>query len=157
MDQAYQEALRKRDDLKRQLSEIEEFLRLWQRVFGTEGEQSSPPNLLPTPPKMRVGLGANHPKRSPTRSRVATIARKVILTKGAPMTRGELVAAFEARGEPIAGSDPSRNMGTIMWRLRDSFINIDGHGYWPKDVPLNSPELRDMQENNQKGVSRQNS
>ena len=25
-------------------------------------------------------------------------------------------------------------MGTIMWRLRDRFINLEGLGYWPLDV-----------------------
>lgn len=56
-------------------------------------------------------------------------AREIILENKAPMTRGELVAAFQDRGWPVGGTDASKNMGTIMWRLRKQFRNIDGQGY----------------------------
>ena len=39
-------------------------------------------------------------------------------------------------------------MGTVMWRLKDQFVNLEGRGYWPRDIPTkgydpsdaNSPE-----------------
>ena len=44
-------------------------------------------------------------------------------------------------------------MGTIMWRLREHFVNLPGFGYWLRDHPypladydpndLNSPEAID--------------
>ena len=131
MDQAYQSALRKRDDLKRQLAEAEEFLRLWNRVLGSDAVDSVTPSTA-----MGQGEIAAQPlpKKSPTRDRAAEIARKIILAGGIPMTRGQLVEAFEARGTPVGGLNPRRNMGTIMWRLRDRFINLEGLSYWPLDV-----------------------
>jgi hypothetical protein len=134
---SYQDALRRRDELRKQLADIEEFIRLWNELFGTEGEQNRLIATLPPHP-MPAANGQRAP-RSPTRERAAGIARRVILAKGKPMTRGELVAAFRAEGEPVAGEDPSKNMGTIMWRLRDRFVNIEGQGYWPSDTPL--PEV----------------
>ncbi len=44
-----------------------------------------------------------------------------------------------ARGIPLAGKDKSKNLGTILWRFSDRFLNILGQGYWPKDAP--SPNL----------------
>jgi len=51
------------------------------------------------------------------------------------MTRTELLEALKESGVQLAGSDEARYLGTIMWRLRDEFINIEGHGYWPRDIP----------------------
>ena len=135
MDQAYQSALRKRDDLKRQLAEADEFLRLWNRVLGSDAVDGVTPSTAKGQDEMRIGSATQPlPQKSPTRERAAEIARKVTLSKGAPMTRSQLVEAFEAEGTPVGGVKPSRNMGTIMWRLRDRFINLDGLGYWPADV-----------------------
>jgi hypothetical protein len=128
----YQDALRRRDELRKQLADIEEFIRIWDRYFGTEAERS------PAPPPTKVAPSTNGraaPTRSPTRAIAGEIARRVILAKGLPMTRGELVAAFSREGMPIAGENPNKNMGTIMWRMRDRFTNIEGRGYWPSDVP----------------------
>lgn len=133
------EAVHLRDRLRKQLSEVEEFIRLWDVIFGdddreTEAEQTraDAPVSIVAPAKKSE---SSRPKRSPTGRLAAKVAREIITERGAPMTRGELVKAFESRGYPIAGSPPSRNMGTIMWRLRDKFVNIEGHGYWPKDIP----------------------
>src|SRR3954447_7273819 len=64
------------------------------------------------------------------------LAYEVLLEHGRPMTRNELVGAIEARGFPLAGKNKSKNLGTILWRFRNRFDNIEGRGYWPKDVPL---------------------
>lgn len=145
MDQAYQKALKRRDTLRRELQEVEQFLLLWHRVIGTEAEHSSQsedaqpdghPAAPVSVPARSSARSQSPPLRSPSRQHARDIARRVILAKGLPMTRGELVAAFEAEGAPIAGRDPNRNVGTIMWRLRSDFVNIEGHGYWPKEVSL---------------------
>ena len=70
-------------------------------------------------------------------SEIANLARETLLDNGRPLKRGALVRAMERRGVTLVGSDKAKNLGTILWRHRDSFVNIDGHGYWPADVPLN--------------------
>ena len=52
---------------------------------------------------------------------------------GHPLTRGQLLKELDARGIPVGGTyNRSKNMGTIMWRLREDFISLDGFGYWPR-------------------------
>jgi hypothetical protein len=41
-----------------------------------------------------------------------------------------MLTALAAKGYPVPGTDPSKNLGTIMWRLQDKFVNINGHGFW---------------------------
>jgi len=134
-DTPYQHAIRRREELRKELAEIEEFIRLWTKLFGTETEREA--TVLPPATASQLSqwnTARRQPTKSPTRSRAAEVAREAILAKGAPMTRGELILAFQERGMPIAGKDPSRNMGTIMWRLREKFVNFEGEGYWPRDV-----------------------
>lgn len=66
---------------------------------------------------------------------IAGEARIAILGHGRPMTRSQIVASLEARGISVGGVDKQRNMGTIMWRFRDKFVNIPHQGYWPADTP----------------------
>ena len=50
------------------------------------------------------------------------------------MTRGQIVTALHERHIAVGGTDAGKNIGTIMWRLRDVFVNLDGRGYWPIDL-----------------------
>lgn len=138
----YQRALNRRDELRKELAEITEFIRLWGKYGGsessTEGERTppmegvapvtalTPPLTLTSPPQDAI--------RSPTRELAKKIARAAILKAGRPLTRSRLVAAFAEAGEPVGGQDPNKNMGTIMWRLQTDFVNLPGAGYWPRDV-----------------------
>jgi hypothetical protein len=44
------------------------------------------------------------------------------------------VEALELKGVPVAGTNKSKAIGTILWRLRDQFTNLTGFGYWPVDL-----------------------
>jgi hypothetical protein len=35
----------------------------------------------------------------------------------------------------MPGDDKPRYIGTIMWRHKDRFVNLKGHGYWVADEP----------------------
>ncbi len=126
-DRAYQNALKRRSVLQKELAEVDEFIRLWRRYAGTEAEHEV------TGGRYEAGETSPVFERNLSREQVGKWAREFILELGTPMTRGELVNAFHMRGLPIGGVNPARNMGTIMWRLRDNFVNIEGHGYWPRD------------------------
>lgn len=67
---------------------------------------------------------------------IADRAREVILEARRPLVRSELLELLEAKGVLFDGSDKSKNLGTIMWRFQDRFVQLKGHGYWPKDVDL---------------------
>lgn len=72
----------------------------------------------------------------------AAAAEKLILARGRPMTRYELVEAIERDGLIVGGHDKARNIGTILWRSK-AFEN-QGEGYWPSrgagDPPPPAPE-----------------
>jgi hypothetical protein len=67
---------------------------------------------------------------------VAAAAKTVLLNARRPMRRGELVFELEKIGIPLAGKDKNKNIGTILWRHKNEFIQIDNLGYWLKGVPL---------------------
>jgi len=138
-EQAYENALRRKREIQRELNEIDEFLRLHQKYQGIDGEQARPSKVPHDRIRRRISGVAGRAdlkgQRSPSRDVAAKVAYEILLENGEPMTRTELVEAFDKRGNPIAGTDRAKNMGTIMWRLNDKFVNIEGYGYWPKDVP----------------------
>lgn len=67
---------------------------------------------------------------------VADLMARIIREVGHPMTRGEIVAAFERRDVEIPYDDKARYIGTIAWRHKARFENIEGRGYWLRGEPL---------------------
>jgi hypothetical protein len=71
---------------------------------------------------------------------IAMIMERVIRERGEPLTRGQIVEVLEARDVVIPAVDKSRYIGTLAWRHKSTFMNIDGRGYWLRDAgmpPLN--------------------
>lgn len=131
-DIAYENAVKRQAELKKELAEVEDFLRLYQRFSGgTEGGQNALTKSVE--PNDSATVSPPPTKRGLTKRQLRKNAREIILENGRPMTRGQLVEALEARGLPVGGANPSKNMGTMMWRLRDYFVNLEGFGYWPID------------------------
>jgi hypothetical protein len=59
--------------------------------------------------------------------------RRLIISEGRPLNRGDLVRRLEAAGYLIDGSDKAKVLGTNIWRS-DKFDHIEGEGYWPRDI-----------------------
>jgi hypothetical protein len=66
----------------------------------------------------------------------AELMQRIIREVGRPLTRGELVQAFESRDVQIPYSDKGRYIGTIAWRNKGIFENIEGRGYWLRELPV---------------------
>lgn len=66
---------------------------------------------------------------------IAQHMERIIRAAGRPMTRGEIVKAFEARDLKIPYDDKGRYVGTIAWRHKGTFVNLPGQGYWLRDEP----------------------
>jgi hypothetical protein len=66
------------------------------------------------------------------------MTERLIREAGHPLTRGEIVKAFEARDVEIPAKDPARYLGTIAWRHKGMFKNVEGLGYWLKGEPMPS-------------------
>ncbi|MDF2119733.1 hypothetical protein PY365_29655 [Roseiarcaceae bacterium H3SJ34-1] len=69
-------------------------------------------------------------RTGPTPSEIAQVMERVIRDVGRPMTRGEIVEALERRDIEIQAQDKYRYVGTLAWRHKSIFINVEGRGYW---------------------------
>ena len=137
-DTRYNQARARRDELlaemqklQSELRAVDEFITLYERLFSStvRNERATSDTNADGAPKKRA-------RNVLPPARLAEICRDIILENKAPMTRSELLTALEARGIPLVGSDPSKNLGTIMWRFRDSFVHVSGRGYWPANFAV---------------------
>jgi hypothetical protein len=144
-DEIIRRLLKRREAALRELERVDELINLYQEVKkGEDDDEDAEPdlqdlfrslaveNVRPHKRRRVFRVGTGHKVRPRD---VGPIARKLMLDSGHPMTRTELLEALKESGVQLAGSDEARYLGTIMWRLRDEFINIEGHGYWPRDIP----------------------
>jgi hypothetical protein len=136
-EQAYQNALRRRAELRQELDEIETFLRLYEKYVSLAGSVQDTSAIKGDLTMGHADNSAPTPDQPP--EHVAGMAlvphiRRVILDIGRPQSRSGVVKALSDRGIQVGGQDPVTNVGTIMWRAKQEFINLKPHGYWPRDV-----------------------
>lgn len=130
-EDAYKNALAKKQRLLRELEEVNNFLKLYQR-FTPKG-QAKPEPAAASHNEEPVDKTASGKKVS-VPAKFEPIIRHVLLIAGRALPRSMLLKKLEENGTPIPGKNPSKNLGTIMWRLRDQFTNIEGFGYWVAGV-----------------------
>lgn len=140
MTDALGNALAKRDKLERELANVQiEIARIdaWvamYREFSEDGERGGTVADNPDADTLSSPDVADSGFRM-TRAKARPIIREIIVDNGAPMQRGALLEALDRNGTPVGGREPSNNLGTMMWRMKDTFINLEGFGYWPVDLP----------------------
>jgi hypothetical protein len=155
------------EEVWEQIESLEQWIAKWRELAGESASAAEQPQEQPRPepttenppleevapvarprerpvarPRERTSVRASRTPAPKTLAAAGVIkaAREVLIAEGRPRTRGTLVKALEARGYRVSGKDKERNLGTIMWRARDQFINIERLGYWPKDIPC--PKIR---------------
>lgn len=142
MDQAYHNAVKRKKQLEAELLEVETFLNLYPKF----SEPASPSTarvdskgVASTPSKQQVTV-AGSPKRFERRrgnpDQIAALVESILMSHSRPMTRGELADEMERMGVPIPAKDKAKYVGTVLWRKRKHFQNLDGKGYWLKGIPL---------------------
>jgi hypothetical protein len=143
MNDIVSKALKEKKELQRRLAEIEQFLRLYDELSGRNGAAASPVNS-------GDDKSTHGPESEPARKAfmrgpksVVRVSTTILQDVGHPLTRGELAAELEERGVELRGKDKesrARYVGTILWRKSDVFENIEGKGYWFRDVPIPESE-----------------
>jgi hypothetical protein len=142
MNDIVSNALKEKKELQRRLAEIEQFLRLYREFSGAD--QADRPAVNSADKSTRSV--ANEPTHRPFRrgpKAVVEVSAAILQDLGHPLTRGELVAELEERRVGLVGKDKesrARYVGTILWRNRKLFENIEGKGYWLRDVPIPETE-----------------
>ena len=130
---AYQKALQKRDLLRREIEKIEDFLEVYRELTGTEPVRSEVKAPV-SPARVVRSYGRKRKRGTVKPSDLAPMVGRILVEHGAPMTRSELLAALAERDVVLAGEDKAKYLGTILWRMREAFVNLEGHGYWPREL-----------------------
>ena len=136
-DDVLDRLLRRRGELVSQLQRVDDAIRALRDAAELVGDERASSLRVPSTVEREA---ATQPE---TRERnivppadIAKYAREILLDFGQPMKRGRLVRALESKGFPLAGTDKNKNLGTILWRHRDQFVNLPNLGYWPRGVAL---------------------
>ena len=123
----------KRERLKADLSEVDKAITMFERAKA----ELSPDLFSELTPTQRETPNPSPRARNAIAPRdLALAAKDVLLAAGKPMKRGDIVQELSRRGIEIAGKDPNKNLGTILWRHQEMFVTVNALGYWVKDVPL---------------------
>ncbi|MGN8169191.1 hypothetical protein [Agrobacterium sp. 22117] len=131
MDDAIRKALKKKRELESELRRIRTFIETYEELTGTtviQDEMISEPDesqnssvLSTTGIKRRIIL--------PSPAKIAKVSADLIREAGRPLKRGEILERLEARGIRITSRDKGKYLGTVLWRNREIFENIEGQGY----------------------------
>jgi hypothetical protein len=135
MDQAIRHALQRKRELEvrkeevdKEIGEIDLFINLHRKFSGTEQERSDIFVEHPEPARPDATVPAPGRKRGRPAD-FAEIMERVIMDVGRPLSRNDMVEEIEKRIE-IPSDDKPRYLGTILWRHRDRFYNLPRFGYW---------------------------
>lgn len=127
LNEALREAEARREALKAELGEIEQYIALHQKLFGGRDSSPSATKIDGKTETIGTNIKVRHRNRP---SQIADMSAQAIRECNRPMQRGEIVDWIEANGVEIYSEDKPRYIGTILWRNSDRFENIEGEGYW---------------------------
>lgn len=134
--------------LRAEIADVERFVAMYATFSeGTEeGHAESPlgtniPNSEETFAQKNPSVNSGEKwrrvgRKSATPGELVEVIRRVIREVGRPMTRGEIVDALLRRDVEFSAQDHARYIGTIMWRHKSVFLNVEGRGYWLRGEPL---------------------
>ena len=129
---AIQRAKARRAEIAQELELIDQYLSLHARLFSaeeaTEREDSADQTTAPA--------GQQKMRRKNDPQAVADRADEILRQHGRPLQRGDLVRRIEKSGMPLFSKDKNKYLGTILWRHRDRFTNIEDQGYWIKGLDV---------------------
>jgi hypothetical protein len=158
MPTALENALTKAAELRAELDKIQLFIDL-HRQFSDPEVAGGTGGVADGAMTKRDGIKGNvvrsqpvhnsvKKRRGPTPPEIVALVERLIREVGKPMSRGEIVAALEARDVDLPAEDKPRYVGTIMWRNKSKFLNINGYGYWLRGeaIPKGHPSafVKDM-------------
>lgn len=144
-------ALKRLAELQREIAEVRSFIELYHR-FESDASPAAAASKAPESETQLIGneldensiLPVENAKRAPRRNRpegatpkeIAELMERVIREADRPLSRGEIVEAIERREVQLPAADKNRYVGTIAWRNKGTFLNIDGRGYWLRNEPV---------------------
>lgn len=77
----------------------------------------------------------SHSGSNPRKEDLAPFIRDLIEQRNKPLTRNTIFSALESENIHLKGKDPKMILSTMLWRMQDQFVRLQGHGYWLTDRP----------------------
>lgn len=133
MDELLQRAIERREQLRSELSAVENFIRSYSPLKERNAASSENGDLFDN----AVAKRQRRAQRVKDVAAAMDQAEKLIIEVGRPLSRSTLLRKLEEAGHRIEGADKSKVLGTNLWRSK-RFHNLVGAGYWPKSVPIPS-------------------
>lgn len=121
MSDVYQRAVERISTLKREVADLEAFIRVYKSLDVAEPE-----------PAQAKSAGA---PVGETRKTIEAV-RAIILAKHRPVPFGELVRELPSRGVVIPGKSPVNNLGARLSNAKgNEIVLLRGFGWWVKERP----------------------
>lgn len=130
MSDTIAEAIERRARLAKELALLDQYIELHERLFGDARKPISATAYISEEGDTVAAHGRQEPRTRNDPKAIADAAERIICEAGRPIKRGELVRRIEATGLTLNTSDKGKYIGTILWRERQRFENIEGEGYW---------------------------
>jgi hypothetical protein len=134
---ALKTAIARREKLLREIEKLDAFIELYHELTEETHGGSAPDLLATAPDGSKIAVQVKSYQRDVPRIKprnLPPVVREILVANGRPMTRTQIIEALKGKGITMPAQDEARYLGTILWRFRNDFINIDGEGYWPRDV-----------------------
>jgi hypothetical protein len=135
------------DELRKYLSSVERFIDDWHEFAGEkkDSQKGNQSDLLTnsTYTQARIPVEAGGldsppptpaPPKNPDKADVGKVAKTIIYELRRPVPRTELFKALAERGVILHGKDPEMVLSTMLWRMKEEFIRLPGHGYWIRSL-----------------------
>lgn len=135
MDETLSKALKRKEELEKELVQVQQFIDLYRALFGEDSGENSAADSTTDATKSPEEAPQKRRRRGKP-AEIADAAERVIRSLNRPVQRGELVSRIEQEGIEIHSDDKPRYIGTILWRQSERFANVEGRGYWLAGVPL---------------------
>ena len=134
-------------EIEAEAERIRRFLAMYERfsdehILGSVDSQATNPKENYPQDLSAVNIGDNSRRRrrkGPLPRELVAMMERLIREVARPMTRGEIVEALNRREVEIPAKDPQRYIGTLAWRHKGTFVNIEGRGYWLRREPVPVP------------------
>ena len=134
MDQVIEKAQKRLADIEAEAAQLRAFIHMYNELAGEQRGVTTPRIVsavaMAVPARAFAGGGPTVTIVKATPSEIVEASKALMQEKQRPLTRSELVRFLTLRGLKIAGTDKSKNIGTIIWRSKQ-FENVEGKGYWP--------------------------
>lgn len=148
MSSAIENAIRRRAALQAEIERIDKFINDFNEFMsmrldevealfdppeprGIEGNKASLRTNQSVDKSSKSLRGQGNPPKE-----IVELMERLIREAGQPLTRGQIVESLERRDVIIPAKDKERYVGTLAWRKKSIFVNIEGLGYWVRGEPM---------------------